>query len=297
MYLIRGADEKEYGPAPTSVVERWIAERRLDARSRIRREGEPIWRPLSEFPEFADALAGGGKKAPPTGVPPPAGPTLAGYQRTSGLAIATLVIGILAPCTAGLAGLIGIIVGLFALRKISRSQGRLKGRGLAITGLILSVLFLVAIPPLVITAIVAQQRAQRGGFANFDPGQECLDHARQLSEAIRRHANDNNDRFPAADGWCDAIQAGVNGLNTFQCPGRSDLRCGFALNAAVAGKTKFAVPPETVLLFEANTGWNGSGGQSVASAPRHGGLLTIVLADGTIRQVAPGDLSSLKWTP
>lgn len=296
MYIIRGADEKEYGPAPTSVVERWIAERRLDARSRIRRDGEPIWRPLSEFPEFASALAGGRQKAPPPGGTSSAVPTLGGQKRTSGLAIATLVIGILAPCTAGLAGLAGIVTGVLALRKIARHRGQLKGRGLAIAGLVLSVLFLLTIPPLVVSAIVAQQRAQRAGFGNFDPAQECLDHARQLSEAIRRHANDNNDRFPAAAGWCDAIQSGVNGLNTFQCPARGDLRCGFALNSAIAGKTKFEVSPETVLLFEANSGWNAAAGQSAATA-RHGGLVTIVLADGTIRQVPQGDLTSLKWTP
>ena len=304
MYKILGADQKEYGPAPAEVVKRWIAERRLDARSKIRRDGEPIWRPLGEFPEFANVLP----NVLPIGRPATAsrpslsstassspGPTLAGGRRTSGLAIATLVLGIIAPCTAGLAGLIGAILGILALRKISRSQGQLKGRGLAITGLLLSCLFLLTLPPLVFLAMRAQHQARFGGF---DPARECIDHAQQLSEAMRRHANDNNDRFPPAATWCDAIQSGASGLNAFQCPARSDLRCGYAYNAALAGKTKFEVAPDTVLLFESDAGWNQAGGPTVAiAAPRHSGSLTVVLVDGSVRQVTRGDLSTLRWNP
>jgi len=59
--------------------------------------------------------------------------------KTSGLAVASLVAGMLGLCTAGLGGIVGLILGAVALRRIGRSSGLLRGRALAITGLIFSV--------------------------------------------------------------------------------------------------------------------------------------------------------------
>jgi len=65
MYKIIGADQKEYGPVNADQVRQWIAENRLDAQSSIQAEGSTEWRPLSTFPEFADALAARAAKIPP----------------------------------------------------------------------------------------------------------------------------------------------------------------------------------------------------------------------------------------
>jgi formylglycine-generating enzyme required for sulfatase activity len=62
-----------------------------------------------------------------------------GAAKTSGLAVASLVAGILGLCTAGLGGIAGLILGIVALKKIGHSGGALRGRGLAIAGLIVSV--------------------------------------------------------------------------------------------------------------------------------------------------------------
>jgi len=74
----------------------------------------------------------------PTG-PSPDATGAPGTAKTAGLAVASLVAGILGLCTAGLGGIAGVILGIFALRKIGRSGGALRGRGLAIAGLIVSV--------------------------------------------------------------------------------------------------------------------------------------------------------------
>jgi hypothetical protein len=365
MYKILGADQKEYGPAPAEVIRRWIRERRLEARSQIRRDGETGWRTLREFPEFASDLASGptlagasgasgassgtpgipntpgipgapssGPSSTPSAIPStgsagapaigsslssspvaapsgrPAsavggagagagGPTLGGGRKTHGAAVAALIIGILSPCTGGLAGIIGIIVGAVALRRIRRSNGRLAGRGHAVAGIVLSIVFLLLTPLVILMAFVANQRAHIMGMGGgYNAVNECLAHEQQLAEAVRRHANDNNDRYPNASGWCDAIQPAVAGLTTFQCPSRPDLRSGYAINVAVAGRSKFEVPGETVLLFEADGGWNSSGGVGAALArPRHGSLITVILADGNVRQVSPEALSTLRWNP
>ena len=58
--------------------------------------------------------------------------------KTSGLAIAALVLGVLG----ALAGLLGIVLGLVAGRRIKRSEGRLTGGGLATAAIVLGVLWL-----------------------------------------------------------------------------------------------------------------------------------------------------------
>ena len=63
----------------------------------------------------------------------------ADYQqppKTSGLAIASLIFGIGAFCIPILPGLAAVILGVFGLSGINRSQGRLGGRGLAVAGII-----------------------------------------------------------------------------------------------------------------------------------------------------------------
>ena len=74
-------------------------------------------------------------KAPPItpGEIPTSGPT-----KTSVMAIASLVLGVLGFCTLGLGGLIGVILGIVALVGINKSAGRLGGQGLAIGGIVVS---------------------------------------------------------------------------------------------------------------------------------------------------------------
>ena len=74
MYIIIGGDAKEYGPVSAEDLRKWIAEGRLSAQSRAKAEGDAEFRPLSSFPEFADALA----LQTPAPVAPPAFQTAAG---------------------------------------------------------------------------------------------------------------------------------------------------------------------------------------------------------------------------
>ena len=57
MYTIIGADQREYGPVSEEQIAQWIAQGRADARTRARAGEGGEWKPLSEFPEFAAALA------------------------------------------------------------------------------------------------------------------------------------------------------------------------------------------------------------------------------------------------
>jgi uncharacterized membrane protein len=67
-YTIIGGDQKPYSSVTAEDIRKWIADGRLNAQSLMREENDTEWRPLSAFPEFADALAAQGH-APTT--PPP----------------------------------------------------------------------------------------------------------------------------------------------------------------------------------------------------------------------------------
>lgn len=55
-YTIIGGDGKQYGSISEDDLRKWIAEGRLNAQSQAKAEDDAEFRPLSAFPEFADAL-------------------------------------------------------------------------------------------------------------------------------------------------------------------------------------------------------------------------------------------------
>ena len=74
----------------------------------------------------------------PPGVEPSQPTAPAPAPKTSGHAIAGLLVGLGGLCTCGVGGIAGLILSLVALKKIDASRGRLGGRGLAIAGIIAS---------------------------------------------------------------------------------------------------------------------------------------------------------------
>jgi hypothetical protein len=149
MYKIIGADGKEYGPIPADQLRGWIAEGRVNAQTKVLPEGAPEWKTIRDLPEFAAALPAPAPMAPISPPPPTSGPT------TNALAITGMILGILSLATScccyGLPfNLGGIICSAMALAQI-KSNPNQQGRGMAIAGLILS---LVSIALAVVLAIV-----------------------------------------------------------------------------------------------------------------------------------------------
>ena len=65
MYKIIGADKKEYGPVSAEQLCEWIQQGRVSAQTLAQAEGQTDWRPVSAFPEFAEALAAKSPSSPP----------------------------------------------------------------------------------------------------------------------------------------------------------------------------------------------------------------------------------------
>jgi len=292
MYQIRGADGKDYGPVNAETIRRWISERRANAQTLIRVENANEWKPLSGFPEFSGLLAG--KSATP---PPLAGGSDRPRSRpakNSGFATASLVLGLLGLCTAGLGGILGLVFGLVALNKIGRSQGQLGGRGFAIAGLCVSAVTLFAgfmIALALLLPVLAKMKTSSGGTTR------CASNLREVARAVRLYSADNSDVLPDAAKWCDLIQPHLPSSSALQCPrDRGQPPCSFGFNASLSGKDEGRVNPKTVLLFEMNGGWNGSGGaESMIS--RHGRTHVVAYVDGSVDQVSSSRLSDLRWEP
>lgn len=89
-------------------------------------------------------------------------------EQRKGLAIASLVLGILSIPSAGLFGvgaLVGIVLGIVALRRAKESPAEFGGRGLAIGGIITSAVSLVVAIPLAIIAAIAIPSLMRARVA------------------------------------------------------------------------------------------------------------------------------------
>ncbi|MSU62421.1 MAG: DUF4190 domain-containing protein [Pedosphaera sp.] len=146
MYRIVGVDQREYGPVDAVEVRQWIKDGRANARTIARCE-DGAWKPLGTFPEFADVLPSSSTTG--TGAPPPFGSssymtTASSGPRAHPLAITSLVLGCLGMipccCVGPLLGIVGAILGVISLVQIGQEPDRWTGKGLAIAGIVLSVL-------------------------------------------------------------------------------------------------------------------------------------------------------------
>jgi hypothetical protein len=135
MYKIIGADGREYGPVSAEQLHQWIAEGRTNLQTLTQAVGSTEWKPLALFPKLTQA-------APPPMVP--------SSPRTNGSALAGLVFGLLGLmggwfcCCGPLFSILGIVFSSVGLSQIKRNPSRETGRGIAMTGLVLSILGLFA---------------------------------------------------------------------------------------------------------------------------------------------------------
>lgn len=134
MYRIIGADQKEYGPVSADDLRRWIAEGRANAQTRAWTTGMAEWRPLGSLPEFAALFPAQAYVAPVQYAP----------SGTNGMAVAGFLFSLLGiPCCMTiLFPLLGLIFSMVALGQTNR-DGAENGRGLAVAGLIISIVTLL----------------------------------------------------------------------------------------------------------------------------------------------------------
>ncbi len=108
---------------------------------------------------------------------------------TSRVALASLVLGLLSPLLSLLASLPAILLGLRAIRAINRSDGKLRGIGLAITGMALGAFVTLATVIGLAAILVVRMATERSQL-------ECTHNLRALGIAINQYQDTNNHTFP-----------------------------------------------------------------------------------------------------
>jgi prepilin-type processing-associated H-X9-DG protein len=211
--------------------------------------------------------------------------------KTSGLAITSLVLGILTPFTCLVTVIPAIIFGIVALVKISKSSGQLKGNGLAIAGIIIPPASLPVIALLMGIMMPALARTRQIAFRLT-----CGTNLSGLGKAMLLYANDYNDKFPTPSKWCDLlIEHAEVTPKSFRCKGAPEGPCNYAMNINVE-KMSIASQPDMVLLFETTPGWNQVGGSEILTTENHQGEgCNILFVDGHIQFVKTKGLQNLKW--
>lgn len=147
-YKIIGEDGQEYGWVTAAQVKQWIAEHRVEKQTPILAEGASDWNFIGLVPEFAACFAPEG--APGTIAPLKPGTTGTAGQvpKTNNFALWGMICGILsltmACCCYGFPfNVLGVIFSSIGLSQIKRDPLNQGGRGMALAGLILSILSLV----------------------------------------------------------------------------------------------------------------------------------------------------------
>jgi hypothetical protein len=188
--------------------------------------------------------------------------------------------------------ILSLVCGHSALSQI-RSR-RLAGRPWAIAGLTAGYLVVLFFAFSIVTAMF---HAPVGHTQVSAQDAACINNLQRLAIGIRMYGVDNDDRMPPAAKWCDAIKL-LASPSDFQCPKQPDQRCAFAFNAKLDGKKQSDVHPLTVMLFESDAGWNGSGGASILKPHSHStAFVSVVLADGTWQRIPRSQLDTLRWDP
>ncbi len=130
----------------------------------------------------------------------------------------------------------------------------------------------------------------------------------QMSKGLMSYADDNGGKLPPADKWCDAIMRAVGSPMVFVSPLDQDAmaqsRTGkkvssYAFNAALAGKSLHELDHRTILVFECNLGWNGTGGLKDLHKNVPPDQWNVALVSGSSQLTNPNHMqrSQMRWSP
>jgi hypothetical protein len=210
--------------------------------------------------------------------------------KTSGMAIASLVLGILGFCTLFITAPLALLFGISAISTINYSQGKLKGKGIAIAGITLSVIGLMLAILILMPALARMH--------TISPRIICAVNLKRLGASTIMYANNNKGQYPTADKWCDSLIKYNPDLNKkmFRCNGDIQGPSSYAMNKNIE-KLGANSPPDMVLLFESKPGWSQSGGPELSTTENHqGDGCNILFCNGHTKFVPFEDINNLRWT-
>ncbi len=182
MKIVVHRDGAQFGPYSLEEVRTALARGELRADDLAWQEGAADWVPLGSLLGLTQ------------GNPAQIQASMGRGSATSGLAITSLILGILSFGCSFFAGVPALICGFVSLSQIKQSKGSLEGRGLAIGGIITGIVGLVfgllLMISIAIPAIDAAKQAQRSAKSQLQ--------IKQIFMACRGYASDHGGRYPNA---------------------------------------------------------------------------------------------------
>lgn len=133
--------------------------------------------------------------------PFPGGPPPAGAPKTSAAAVTSLILGILSLFCSCFTALPSLICGIVGLSNIGRSNGQLKGKGLAVAGMILAVVMSIAnvgIFAAKFKEALATNPAFKEIYGTFMGMTQASMNATKLHAALSAHAAANGGKLPGS---------------------------------------------------------------------------------------------------
>ncbi len=214
--------------------------------------------------------------------------------KTSGLAIASFVLGMLGFCTFFITAIPAIILGIMGLVKIGKSGGKLKGNGFAIAGIVVPTVSGLFVLPLMLGIMMpALSRVRQISFRMV-----CGTNMSALGKAMLIYSNDYDD-IPIQSKWCDLlIEHTEVRPSMLRCKGATEGPCNYAMNKNIEKLDAGRATPDMVMLFETHPGWNQSGGPEILITDSHqGDGCCVLFIDSHVEFVKTEDLDDLKWKP
>ena len=152
----------QLGPVSVDELRAKLASAEVSSTDLAWREGMSDWCPVSSIDELrtpsngqvaGSAMIEGSPYAPP--LAPAGAPSYAVPPPTSGLAIASMVCGILGLMTCLLPGIAAVICGHMALKQMADPSLRVGGRGMAVAGLITGYLSVTGLVGILLVMVLA----------------------------------------------------------------------------------------------------------------------------------------------
>ncbi|MGB2806381.1 MAG: hypothetical protein WBC22_01465 [Sedimentisphaerales bacterium] len=167
--------------------------------------------------------------------------------------------------------------GILEIRK-----GQLKGKRLVIGTMLINIIIaagVVGVALLIVRPIFHRM--------------SCGTNMGGLGAALKIYANDFDDKYPTPEKWCDLlIEHAEVTEKSFVCPAAKDGRGHYAINPNCEPNS----PPDVVLLFETQGGWNQYGGPDLLTGERHIGKgCCILFNDRHVQFVEKKRFGKLKW--
>ena len=118
----------------------------------------------------------------------------------------------------------------------------------------------------------------------------CLVNLKALAVGLSLYAEEYGDKYPPTEHWCDLLATKWASKESFCCPKGKKHRCSYAMNPNAAPRSD----PDTVLLFECQSGWNQVGGPELLTTEHHKGCC-VLFVDGTVMFIKAEEVVGLHW--